>query len=147
MGATHSALYYHVIFGTKTRAALIGSEWEDRLFSYLGGIVRKLGGKLLVAGGAGDHVHLLLSLKPVHSIADLLRDLKRDSSKWVHEQMTLRDFGWQDGYGIFTVSVSALPSVTEYIQNQREHHEATSFREEYVKFLERHGVEFDERFI
>lgn len=145
--STHSALYYHVIFGTKGRAALIAHAWEARLFSYLGGIVRCIDGRLLAAGGAGDHVHLLLSLKPTHSIADTMRDIKRDSSKWIHETIGLPEFAWQEGYGIFSVSTSALDEVAAYIARQREHHRVTPFREEYLAFLRRHDVEFDERFV
>jgi REP element-mobilizing transposase RayT len=146
MPSTHSALYFHVIFGTKDHMPLIGLDWEARLFSYIGGIVRNVGGKFLAAGAASDHIHLLLSLKPAHSIPGTLRDIKRDSSKWIHDTLGLREFAWQEGYGIFSVSVSALESVTEYIAGQREHHRVVPFREEYVKFLQRHGVEFDERY-
>jgi len=81
MPSTHSAIYFHIIFGTKNRENRIAAEWEERLFAYIGGIIRNTGGKLLAAGGAGDHVHLLLSLKPAHFVPDILRDLKRDSSK------------------------------------------------------------------
>ena len=147
MSSTHSALYFHVIFGTKERKPLIDTKWEDRLFGFIGGIVRNVDGKLLAAGGAADHVHLLLSLKPVHVIADLLRDLKRDSSKWINNEIGVGTFAWQEGYGIFTVSVSAIDSVTAYIHNQREHHKTTSFADEYVAFLRKHGVEYDERYL
>jgi len=147
MPSTHSALYFHVVFGTKDHAALIEPAWEAQLHAYLGGILRNLDGKLLAAGGANDHIHLLVSLKPAHSIADTLRDLKRDSSKWIHDTIGRRDFAWQEGYGIFSVSVSALDSVKEYIAGQREHHRTVPFRDEYVKFLERHGVEFDARYL
>ncbi len=147
MPSTHSAMYFHIIFGTKNRENRIAPEWEERLFAYIGGIIRNTGGKLLAAGGASDHVHLLLSLKPAHFVPDILRDLKRDSSKWVHTEIGERAFAWQDGYGIFTVSVSALDVVTAYIRNQREHHKTTTFMDEYVAFLRKHGVEYDERYL
>jgi putative transposase len=147
MPSTHSALYFHVIFATKNREPLIDAQWEDRLFAFIGGIVRNADGKLLAAGGAADHVHLLLCLSPSHFIPDLMRDLKRDSSKWVNNEIGVRTFAWQEGYGIFSVSVSAIDSVTGYIRTQREHHKTTSFMDEYVAFLRKHGVNYDERYL
>jgi REP element-mobilizing transposase RayT len=147
MSSTHSALYYHVIFGTKERKPFLAADWEDRLFAYIGGIVRGVDGKLLNAGAAPDHVHLLVSLKPVVSLADTMRDIKRDSSKWIRDTIGVREFAWQEGYGIFSVSRSALESVAEYIGKQREHHRVTPFREEYLNFLNRHKVDYDARYV
>jgi len=147
MGSTFSSLYYHLVFGTKDRQSLIAADWEQRLYSYLGGCLHAIGGKALAVCGYGDHVHLLLSLKPIHGVAKVVGDLKGRSSKWVHQEIGILPFGWQDGYGIFTVSASNLDAVSEYVRNQHEHHRARTFREEYIALLEKHGIEWTEEYL
>jgi REP element-mobilizing transposase RayT len=99
-------------------------------------------------GGVEDHIHALVNASATLSPSQIAQFLKGDSSKWIHEEFpTLRNFAWQDGYGGFTVSKSNLPDVVRYIQNQREHHRKKDFQEEYLEFLKRHGIEYDERFI
>jgi hypothetical protein len=122
-------------------------EWRERLHAYLGGAVKTLGGIPEVVGGVADHVHLLVGLRATHCLADVLRDIKRVSSLWVHETIGDRSFAWQEGYGAFTVSASQSPVVRRYIERQEEHHRTRTFREEYVELLRRSGVEFDERFV
>jgi REP element-mobilizing transposase RayT len=145
---SYTCLYYHVIFGTKERVPLIDAALRDRLHEYMGGIVRDEKGRLLTAGGTPDHVHLLLSLHPQKGLSDILRQIKASSSRWMHETVaSLRDFAWQDGYGAFTASYSSLAQVKQYIANQEQHHRRVSFQEEFVEFLRRHEIQYDERYI
>jgi putative transposase len=143
MASTYLSLHYHIVFGTKNRAPLIAAHWRPRLHDYLGGIVRRLGGFPEGIGGTEDHVHLLMSLKATHSLADLMRELKKASSVWVHDGLGERQFTWQEGYAAFTVSASALDAVRSYIANQEQHHRTKSFREELVEMLEKAGVDYN----
>ena len=147
MSSTYLSLYYHLVFSTADREPSIGSEWRLRLHEYLGGTVNRLGGQSLGVGGTNDHVHLLVELKATHCLADFMRELKKASSAWVHEDMAEKGFAWQEGYAAFTVSASAADEVRRYIENQEEHHRARSFREELVIMLQRSGVKFDERYL
>jgi REP element-mobilizing transposase RayT len=147
MSSTHLSLHYHLVFGTKDHEPLIASAWRDRLHAYLGGVIRTLGGVPEAVGGVADHVHLLVGLRATHTLADVLREIKSVSSAWVHEEVGVGSFAWQEGYGVFTVSASQLENVRDYIQQQEEHHRTRSFREEYLALLQRHGVEFDDRYV
>lgn len=147
MPSTHLSLHYHLIFGTKERVASMPDDARPRIHAYLGGIVRGLDGMPLEVGGTADHVHLLVGLKATHCLADVLRTLKGDSSRWMHEQLELSRFEWKEGYGAFTVSRSHLDSVREYVRAQEEHHRKRSFQEEYLSFLEKHEIEFDSRYL
>jgi len=106
MSSTHLSLHYHIVFGTKDHEPLIQPAWRGNLHAYLGGIIRTAGGIAESVGGVADHVHLLIGLRGTHRLADLLRDLKSVSSGWVHDEIGLRTFAWQEGYGAFTVSPS-----------------------------------------
>lgn len=143
MASTYLSLLYHIVFGTKNRAPLIDAAWRPRLHDYLGGIIRKLGGFLEGIGGTEDHVHLLVSLKATHSLSDLMRELKKSSSVWVHDALGEKQFAWQEGYAAFTVSASALDAVRKYVANQEQHHRTKSFREELVAMLEKAGVDYN----
>jgi putative transposase len=145
MPSTHVSLHYHLVFSTKERVPTIADAFKARLHGYLGGIVGGMGGVPLEIGGVADHVHMLVGLKATHCLADVLRVIKADSSKWIH-QADAR-FAWQEGYGAFTVSRSNLAAVREYIQTQEDHHRTRSFRDEYREFLVKHDVEFDERYL
>ena len=147
MPSTHLSLHYHLVFSTKDRRALIVPEWRERLHAYMGGILNSMGAFPQAIGGVADHVHLLVGLKATHCLADVMRDLKRGSSEWVHETISERAFAWQEGYGAFTVSANVRDGVRLYIARQEEHHRTLTFREEYLEFLRRGGVEFDERFV
>ena len=131
----------HVVFSTKNREPYLSAELPGRLFPYMGGIVRELKGTALIVNGPADHVHLLLSMPATVSVADLLRVLKTNSCRWVHEQFPARKhFGWQAGYGAFTVSASRLEDVRSYIAAQQSHHHRVSFQEEFLALLKRHGL-------
>jgi putative transposase len=148
MPSSYVCLHYHLVFSTKGRQPWIKEEMRERLFQYIGGTVRGLGGALLAAGGVADHVHLLASLSKTHALSDDLRDIKAESSAWIHRTYpSLGAFAWQVGYGAFTVSYSGLPRVTDYVKNQEEHHRTRSFQDEFRALLQRHGVAFDERYI
>ena len=137
MSSTHLSLHYHLVFGTKSHQALITSTWRDRLHAYLGGVIGTLDGVPEAIGGSPRRLHLLVSLRATHTLADVIRELKSVSSKWAHEEMGVRSFAWQEGYGAFAVSASQLETVRRYIQQQEEHHRMHSFREEYLALLQR----------
>jgi putative transposase len=140
------ALYFHLVFSTKHREPWIGPDLQSRLYEYLGGILRAQKSVLLAAGGMPDHVHLLVSLSRELSIAETIRLIKANSSKWVHETFPAQGrFAWQAGYGAFSVSCTNLAD--GYIASQAEHHRARTFQEEFRAFLRRHGLEWDERYV
>jgi REP element-mobilizing transposase RayT len=148
MPQSYTNLLYHCIFSTKNRLAQIDDELKSQLVPYLGGIVRSLNGTALAVNGTADHMHLLIALPPTLAIADGMRLIKTNSSKWVHETWTRRsDFAWQTGYGAFSVSHSNVESVRAYIAHQEEHHRRLSFKEEFLAFLKKHDVQYDERYI
>ena len=126
---------------------MINDLLESRLYSYLGGIIRNLGGVAQSIGGDADHVHLLASLKPRHCVAEVLQTLKANSSGWVHKEMGIPTFDWQNGYGAFTVGKSQLGAVQKYIEKQKERHRRKTFQEEYRELLQEFGIEFDERYL
>jgi len=147
MSSTHLSLHCHVIFGTKHQRPLILPEWRPRFHAYIGGTIRALNVVPEAVGGVADHVHLLIGIRATHRLADVMRDVKRVSSAWVHETIGNIQFEWQDGYGAFSVSASVLEKVKHYIANQEDHHRKITFQEEYVEMLQASGVEYDERYL
>ena len=148
MANTYSNLFHHIVFSTKGRVDFIDQEIEDRVWAYIGGIARKHGLTALQVGGIENHIHALTMSKPIHSPSQIAQWLKGESSKWIHEEFPhLREFGWQDGYGVFSVSKSNVPEVIEYIKNQRQHHKKQTFEDEYVSILRLHGIDYDERYL
>ncbi|MCU0704403.1 MAG: IS200/IS605 family transposase [Fimbriiglobus sp.] len=139
-------LLFHLVFSTKHREPIIQDVWRPDLHSYIGGIVRNRRGDLIAAGGIEDHIHLLVRIPPTICPADLIRDVKSNSTLWRRNQGDA-GFGWQNGYGAFTVSPTMTETVIEYINTQREHHRTVTFREEYLAFMKRYGVEYDERYV
>ncbi len=148
MANTYTSLHYHLVFSTKNRAACLTPEIEQRVWAYIGGVARKHKMTALQIGGFDDHIHALVMAPPILSPSQMAQYLKGDSSKWIHETFPdLHDFAWQEGYGAFTVSKSSLEAVIDYIQKQREHHQQESFQAEYRVFLQRHGIDYDERYV
>jgi putative transposase len=148
MAHNYTNLLTHVIFSTKERASLIDTELRPQLFPYMIGIVRELGGNTLAVNGTADHLHMLVALPPSLSVADAMRVLKTNPSRWVHEKwVTRRTFGWQSGYGAFSVSQSGIGNVIKYIKEQEAHHRRVTFQAEFLAFLKRHGIEYDERYL
>ncbi len=148
MAHTYSHLLYHVVFSTKDRATYVDEALRPRLHAYLGGIARQIGAASVLVGGTADHVHLLLSLPPATAVADALRVLKANSSRWVHGQGRERSsFAWQTGYAAFSVSRSATDAIKQYIASQEEHHRRMTFQEEFLALLRKHGIQYDERYL
>ena len=148
MANTFTSLHYHLIFSTKNREPWISHDIEERIWKFFGGIARENEMKALQIGGMPDHVHVILGLPPTQTVSKTMQQLKGGSSKWIKETFPrMCGFGWQDGYGAFTVSKSNLPETIKYVQDQREHHRVKSFQEEYLAFLIRHGIEYDERYV
>lgn len=147
MPHTFANLLTHVIFSTKDRQPLLTTSLRPDLLAYMGGIVRNLGGKMIESSAPLDHVHCLLSLPTTVSMAEALRVVKTNSSLWVHETRRQPAFVWQTGYGAFSVSQSNLQSVLKYIRGQDQHHRKISFQEEFISFLKRNGIPYDERYI
>ncbi|MDB5309402.1 MAG: Transposase like protein [Gemmataceae bacterium] len=148
MPQSFTRLHYHIVFSTRHRELTITPDVRPQLWEYLGGIVRGEGGTPLAIGGTADHVHLLVTLRQHKALADVMRQLKANSSGWVHDTFPhAGGFWWQGGYGAFTVSSSGLDAVTAYIANQEEHHRTRTYQDEYRELLIRHGIEFDEKYL
>jgi len=146
MPGSFTCLYYHLVFATKDRVPLITPDLKPRLWAYVGGIVRAEKGVALAVGGTDNHVHMLTKLDKQSTVADVMRVVKGNASRWVHETFPhLSHFAWQDGYGAFTVSIGGLDQVTRYIQGQEEHHRDETFEQEFETFLKRHGIKSDRR--
>ena len=147
MGSTFLSLNYHAVFSTKDRRPFIDAEWQSRLHEYMAGTIVGLQGVPQCIGGVSDHVHLLFGLKATHCLADVMRDIKKASSVWVHDVIKIPEFSWQEGYAAFTVSPTARDSVNGYIENQESHHRRKTFREELKELLILAEIEFEERFL
>ncbi|HVP11169.1 MAG TPA: IS200/IS605 family transposase [Phycisphaerae bacterium] len=148
MPQSYVCSFHHIVFSTRQHLRHITADLRQRLYDYMGGIIARENGRLMAAGGTEDHVHLLVSINPQTALSELLRVLKANASKWVHETFPgKRDFAWQDGYGAFSVSFSNVDRVKEYIAGQAEHHRRLSFEEEFMEFLKRHQIPYDERYI
>lgn len=148
MPGTFSQILFHIIFSTKEREPWITPDVADRLYAYIGGIVRAERGSLYAIGGVEDHVHLSLRWRPDGDVSDLLRTVKARSSRWVHGTIpALGAFAWQEGYSVFSVSKSQEESVKRYIAGQREHHAKEDFKSELLRILGAHGVEYDPRYV
>lgn len=148
MPNTYSQILLHTVFSTKNRASMIKPTIQGRLYEYVGGIVRAEKGSLLAIGGTADHLHMLVQRRTDEAIADLLRDVKSRSSSWIHKTFpAFRTFVWQEGYGVFSVSKSQEKRLRAYIAGQDEHHRTRDFKEEYLRLLRAHDIEYDERYL
>ena len=145
MAHTAGNIVVHLIFNTKGRRPLITDVLRADLFAYLGGIVREMQGTALIINGTADHVHMLVRIRPAQSAAEVARVIKANSSRWVRANW--KKFAWQTGYCVFSVSESNVPGVAKYIATQEEHHRKRSFQEEYVAFLKKNKIAYDERSI
>lgn len=143
-----SFLLIHVVFGTKDRAPVLDRTVRPALHAYLATVARNADCECFRVGGVADHVHLAMRLSRTVTTAKLIEELKTSSSKWLKTQSpALTAFGWQRGYGAFSVGPSDLASLLHYIDNQEEHHRTRTFQEEYRAFLTKYGIEFDERYV
>jgi REP-associated tyrosine transposase len=147
MANTYTDLHYHIVFSTRNREAWMSQSIEERVWEYLGGIARNHHIGPVKIGGIKDHIHLVVSILPTLSISKAVQLVKGGSSVWFHETFRRSAFAWQDGYGAFTVSRSQLLDVIRYVDTQREHHRWQTFQEEYRALLDRHGIDYDERYL
>ena len=148
MANTFSQIYIQTVFAVSNRMSLIRPEFKEDLHKYITGIVKNHGQKPIVINGMPDHLHILIGLKPSMALADLVRDIKCDSTNYINKNRWVRGrFAWQEGYGAFTVSESMAPKVRRYIERQEEHHRSVSFLEEFKVLLKAHGFPFDERYL
>ena len=147
MASTLVKIYVHLVFHVKSTGIPMREEDLPRIFDYMGGIIRNVGGISMVVGGLTDHVHILTTLPKTMTLSDFVRTIKANSSRWIK---TIDDyyapFVWQDGYGAFSVSVSTIPVVRRYISNQKGHHKTVTYVDEYKQFLDAYCVKYDERY-
>ncbi len=146
MSRTFTNLLTHLIFSTKDREPLIRTDMKEELHAYLGGLTRELKGKAYGVNGTDDHVHMLVNLPSKISVSDAMRFIKSNSSAWARDKWK-RLFAWQLGYGAFSVSQSNTQQVLKYIGNQESHHRKVAFREEFINLLNKHGIEYEERYL
>jgi REP element-mobilizing transposase RayT len=141
-------IYVHIIFSTKNRQPFLADRTlRARVHAYLVGICKQQDSPSLIIGGALDHVHILCRLSKTCDLASLVRELKRDSSKWIKgEYRDLADFHWQQGYGAFSVSPTHIEPLTQYVRNQEEHHKRTSYQDEFRRLCKKYGLVLDERY-
>lgn len=148
MPHSYSSTLTHCVWSTKNRHRFLKAELRERLWPYIGGIARENDMIALAVGGIEDHVHVLLSLPATMPLSKAVQLLKGGSSKWIHDTFPMhRDFAWQEGYGAFSVSISGVEETKDYIANQEVHHRTKTFEDEFVAFLKRHRIEYDERYV
>jgi len=148
MANTYHQVYIQAIFAVKYRAATLDKSWRPRILGVIGNLINETGCKTILVNGVGDHVHCFLGLKPTVAIAELMKTVKAKSSKYINDhELTRARFEWQEGYGAFSYSHSHIDDVYKYIAKQEEHHKKRTFREEYLEFLEKYEVPYDERYI
>jgi REP element-mobilizing transposase RayT len=148
MPGTFSQIYIQVVFAVKGRENLIHTAWEQELYKYITGIVTNKEQKLLAINGMPDHIHFLIGMRPSCCLSDLVREIKKASNEFVNQKKFVRGkFNWQEGYGAFSYSRSALDNVIGYIQNQKEHHRKRTFKEEYKEFLTKYQIEHKDEYL
>lgn len=147
MANTFSQLYIHLVFAVKGRASVIRESYREQIQRYITGIIENRKARLLAVYCMPDHIHILVSINPTTLISDLVRDIKTNSTIFIKEQGFVKNFAWQEGYGVFSVSHSQKDTVYKYIINQPEHHRKRSFKEEYLELLKRNEIAYDERYL
>jgi len=148
MANTYHQIYLQVIFAVKYRNAVIDPSWKEQLHGVIGNLINESGCKTMIVNGVEDHVHCLLSLKPVVSVSELMKKVKGKSSKYINDhKLTPERFQWQDGYGAFSYNQSLVDRVYKYIQTQEAHHKKQLFKTEYVRLLKAFQVEYDEDYL
>ena len=148
MANSYSQIYIQVVFAVKNRESLIMSDWEERLYQYITGIIQNKGQKLLAINGMPDHVHIFLGMKPDCCLSDLIREVKKASNEWINEnKLTPGKFYWQEGFGAFSYSHSQIDTVIKYVLNQKEHHKKKTFKEEYMDFLKKYEIKYNEKYL
>ncbi len=146
--STYTQILYQIVFGTKNRENTLTAPNRQELFKYIGGILKKKNCHLYHINGVEDHLHIVTHLHPSVALASLVKDIKLASSEYIKTSGLFQKFGgWQDGYGAFTYTIKEKDRLIEYVKNQEEHHRIKTFREEYVELLNKHGIEFDEKYL
>ena len=145
---TYTQIYIHFIFAVKFRESVIYEKIQDELFRFISGSITSMGHKSLAVNGMADHIHILVGLNPVMSVSELAKELKRSSSNFINSKNWMPGkFQWQTGYGAFSYSKSQIDQVIKYIWNQKMHHQKRSFKEEYHKFLQESGIDYNPDFL
>ena len=148
MANTYSQIHVQAVFAVEGRSSLIRHDWKEELFKYITGIFRNQNQKLLAIGGVEDHIHLLFGIRPNLAISDLVRDVKANSSSFINENGFVRGkFRWQEGFGAFSYSRSQIDAVAKYVLNQEKHHARRSFKDEYIRLLDKFEVEYEDRYL
>lgn len=148
MSSTFSQIYIQVVFAVKGRESLIQASWEEELYKYITGIISNKGPKLISINGMPDHIHLLVGMKPNCCLSDLVREIKKSTNAFIAEKKYVHyKFQWQEGFGAFSYSHSALDNVIAYIQNQKEHHKKQTFQEEYKEFLQKFKIDYKDEYL
>jgi len=148
MANTFSQIYIQTVFAVRNRESLIKSTFKEELFKYISGVVTNQGQKLIAINGIEDHVHLLIGLRPAMALADLVKEIKSDSSGFINQKKLVRGrFSWQEGYGAFSYGHSQLDTIIRYIQNQEKHHARRSFKDEYLTLLRKFDIAFEEKYV
>ncbi len=148
MANTYTQIHIQCVIAVKYRASQIRPEWKDQLEKFITGILQNYGHKMLAIYAMPDHLHLFFGFRPNQSLADLMRIVKSESTKWINDkQFTNAVFNWQEGYGAFSYSRSHVEKVVEYVLNQQEHHHNKTFLEEYEQFLKQFNIEYDQKYI
>ena len=148
MAQSLSKIYLHIIFHVKTTSPMVGSEHLERLHGYLGALVNTTGCQVQCVGGTENHVHALVMFSKTETVAHVIEEMKRNSSRWMKSLAPKYEkFAWQGGYAVFSVSQSQVDTVVAYIKNQAEHHKKQSFKDEYLEFLRLYKIDYDERYV
>jgi len=148
MAGTFTQIYIQIVFAVRGRENLIGNEWKRDLNKYIAGIIKGKGQKSIIVNGMPDHIHAFLGLKPAMKISDFARDIKNNSTNFINDKkLSLKRFSWQEGYGAFSYSHSQIENVYNYILNQEKHHKKKTFREEYLDFLRKFEIDFNEKYL
>ena len=148
MVGTFAQVYIQVVFAVKGRENLICKEWKDELHKYIAGVIKGKEQKPIIVNGMPDHIHAFVGLRPAMAISDLVRDVKNNSSNFINEKKFVKGrFSWQEGYGAFSYSHSHIQDVYDYILNQEEHHHKKTFREEYIAFLKKFEIKYNEKYL
>lgn len=148
MANTYSQIYIQLVFAVKGRQHLIHKNWKNELYKYICGIASNNQQKIYAINGVSDHIHILISMKPVCSLSELVKEIKASSSKWINEKGFIKGkFQWQEGYGAFSYSRSHVDRVVRYIENQETHHAKQTFKQEYLEMLKRFEIVYDERYL
>jgi putative transposase len=148
MPGTFSQIYIHIVFAVKGRENLIGSSWKTELHKYIAGIIKAKGQKPIIVNGMPDHIHAFIGMQPSIRIADIVRDIKNNSTNFINQKKFIKGhFSWQEGYGAFSYSHSQVETIYNYILNQDEHHRRSTFRQEYEALLQRFQIDFEEQYL